>query len=351
MSQEPIEELAAEIRKLERSIDSLQSDVRLTRLRDKAEDLGTTASGLVERVKESRARGYPFERTLEDKAKDLEQQWVIMRRRVFERIERESESLERELPSVERQVRQVAARANDPTAAQPFLERAERAVEALERKVESAQDSVEGMYDTLKEKVQELVQHLERVEWMLVQLAEATFQLLPTEAGIMAVKAKWDKEGKDDPEGVLFLTDQRLIFEQKQEVATKKVLFITTKKEKVQQLLLEVPVGQIEKAQASRKGLLKHQDHIDVTFARRAPVSAAHFHLEGQNCKTWQALIGQAKAGDFDRDRAIELDQEVVEKVKSAPTRCPKCNAPITQRVLRGMDTIACEYCGHVIRL
>ena len=115
--------------------------------------------------------------------------------------------------------------------------------------------------------------------------------------------------------------------------------------------MLEVPVGQIEKVQASKKGLLGHEDHIEVFFSHDAPVSSAHFHLKGQDCKLWQRLIGRAKTGDFDQDRAVKLDQETVEKARTAPTRCPNCNAPITQRVLRGMDTITCEYCGYVIRL
>ena len=110
-------------------------------------------------------------------------------------------------------------------------------------------------------------------------------------------------------------------------------------------------MGQIDQVQASKKGLLRHEDHLDLTLAPGAPLPSAHFHIDGQRSTTWQGLIGRAKSGDFDQDRAVALDQEAVEKVRAAPTRCPNCNAPITQRVLRGMDRITCEYCGHVIRL
>jgi len=344
-------ELASEIRRLEREVASLQSDVRLTRLRDEVEDLGTTASRLVERVKDVRARGYAFEKALQGDARDLERRWAGLRRRVFKQIDRETAALERELRSVEGRMRRLAAQASRPTAAQPLLERVDGAVDALEEKVTSAERSIEGMYDTFKGEVDKLAGHLRRVDWMLGHLAEAKFQLLPTEAGIMAVKARWDKGSKDDPEGILYLTDQRLIFEQKQEIATKKVLFIVTEKEKVQQLLLEAPVVQIENADASKKGLLGHEDHIDITFASGAPVSSAHFHLDGQDCNKWQGLIGRAKAGDFDRDRAVPLDREAEDKARAAPSKCPNCGAPIAQPVLRGMDSLKCGYCGHVIRL
>ena len=63
--------------------------------------------------------------------------------------------------------------------------------------------------------------------------------------------ANWKKPGdKDGVGGVLFLTDQRLLFEQKEEVVTKKVLFIATEKQKVQALAWEIPVANIATAAA-----------------------------------------------------------------------------------------------------
>ncbi len=345
------DELASKIRSLERDMASLQSGVRLARLRDAVEDLGTTASRLKERVKDIRTRGYVFEKALEGDAKDLERRWVTLRPRVRKQIDKEAASLARDLRPLEAQMKRLSGRARRPTTAQPLIERAEGAVDALEDKVKSAERSIEGMYDTFKAEVDTLVRHLREIEWMLDQLAQATFQLLPSEAGIMAVKARWDKGGDDDPEGVLYLTDQRLIFEQKQEVAKKKVLFVVTEKEKVQQLLLEAPLAQVEEAQASKKGLLGHEDHLDLTFAPGPPVSSAHLHLDGQDCNTWQGLIGRAKAGDFDKDRVVPVDREAEEKVREAPSKCPSCGGPITQPVLRGMDSLTCEYCGYLMRL
>jgi len=49
-------------------------------------------------------------------------------------------------------------------------------------------------------------------------------------------------------------TVERLVFEQKEKKATKKMLFITTAKETVQELIFAVPVGQIEECQASNIG-------------------------------------------------------------------------------------------------
>jgi predicted nucleic acid-binding Zn-ribbon protein len=351
MSTDAKEQLTRKIASLQRDLDALHEDIRMARHRDQIEDLSTTIGALPQRVQELRSRGYPFEKALESKALELQERWPPQAQKVLQQIEAEFPRLARELQPVESQVRQVAAAASDPNRAQRLLASAERAVEAFEAKVKAASSTIDGMYDQMEKDTGELESHLRRLQQMLERFSEASFRLLPGEAAIGAVSARWDKGGKDDPVGVLYLSDQRLLFEQKQEIATKKVLFVTTEKELVQKLLLEAPLGQIKGAQASRRGLLGHEDHIDLEFEADAPVPSAHFHLDGQDCMEWQALIGRARAGEFDQDRAVELDQELVERVREAPTRCPVCSAPLTQRIVRGMDLITCPYCGHVIRL
>jgi hypothetical protein len=209
------------------------------------------------------------------------------------------------------------------------------------------------MYDQFNNQVYAATKHLNEIEYLVTQLAEASFQLLPTEAGIAAVKAVWCKTGKEqkeDPEGVLYLTDQRLLFEQKEEIATKKVLFVVTEKKKVQGLLLEAPVALVDKVDTSKQGMLKNEDHIELRFLSGAPLQVTHFHIWQENA-AWQALINRAKSKDFDKGRAVALDQAALDKVKAAPAQCPSCGGNITTVVLRGMDSINCEYCGFVIRL
>jgi len=351
MSTEAADKLAEAIKSVQKRVDSLQEAVRLAGLRDEVEDLDTQCEGLRGRVKDLRTRGYPFDKELESKVAGLGRQWRTLRRGIRSEIEAEARLLREGLPEVEQLASRLTGRALSGSATQTLVARVEREVDALESKIRAAERSIKGTYDQLESEVEVIASRIARLNWVLDQVDEASFQLLPTEAVIMAVKAQWERGRKDEPEGRLFLTDQRLIFEQKQQVATKKVLFITTEKKTIQELLLEVPVALVEEVISSKKGLLGHEDHLEVTFAHTAPRAFAHFHIDGQRSKDWKALIGRAKAGEFDRDRAVKLDKDVVERVRSAPTRCPVCNAPMTQKVLRGMDSITCEYCGNVIRL
>lgn len=351
---EPLEQLRRDISSVQSSMNSLQSDVRLASVRNVVEDVQTNIGTLPQKIRDLRARGYVHEKALETNATDLAQQWAALQPSILTQIERQAFMLQMDLRPLENQLQMLIARATDPNGAAPLVAQLKASITNMEGKVRAAGSSITGMYDALQGQVQQVRNHLGEADWMLTQLAEASFPLLATEAGIMAVKAVLVQGGKEDaadPKGVLFLTDQRLLFEQKQEVATKKVLFITTEKQKVQKLALEVPLGMIESVKATKQGFLGHEDHLDLDLASGASVPSAHLHIDGQDCNRWQGLIGRAKAGDFDQDRVVAVDQAQVAKVRAAPTTCPRCGAAMTAPVVRGADSIKCEYCGNVVRL
>jgi len=350
---EPLEQLRRDIDSIQSTLNSLQPKVWLSSLRDTVEDLQTKINGLPQQVQDLRARGYPFEKGLEGKAADWAAQWASLRPTVLRQMDQQAVVLESALYPVEQQFKAVLGQATNPSVAQPRVVTLKAEISALESKVSAVSESIHGTFDSLEDQVRQFAGHLDRVAWMLQQVAEASFRLLPTEAGIMAVRATWVKggeEGSEDPQGVLYLTDQRLVFEQKQELVTKRTLFVVREK-KIQQLGIEVPAALVDTVKATKRGLLGHEDHLELTFAADAQLNPAHFHIDGQDCKEWQGLIGRAKAKEYDADRALPLDQAVVDKVRSAPTACPHCGAAITQQVLRGMDSIRCKYCGKSIRL
>jgi predicted nucleic acid-binding Zn-ribbon protein len=348
------EQVARDIAGIEIDLRKMHSQVRLSSLRDRLEDLETCIKGLPQKVENIRARQYAFESNLENRAADFRQRWSVTRNNVHSEIRRQSAQLEAALPPIETLYQQLVARKNNSGMAQPLVTRLKSEISNLSSKTDAAERSIQGMYDKFESEVNTFTRHLDRIEWTLTQFEQACFLLLPTEGGIRAVKAAWlkaNKKSKDDPKGNLYLTDQRLLFEQKEEVPTKKVLFITTAREKRQSLLIEAPVASVEKITASKQGMLKNEDHLELCFDRQSPYSIVMLHLNGQDCNEWQALINQVKAGDFDTTRAITVDHISVEKARSAPTLCPSCGGAITQKILRGMDSITCDYCGGIIRL
>jgi hypothetical protein len=349
----PIQQMADDIRSLQSKVGDLQGSVRLTKARDAVEDLQTTINGLTQKVATLRTRGYFFDINMENQAKAFVESWALLHPNLQSQINLQSSALMNSLRPIEMQMPQLTAAASNPASARGLLGSMQSAVKMLEEKVSATENTINGMYNKFNDQVYQFTKHLDEIEYLIKQLAEASFQLLPTEGGIAAIKAVWCKTGKEqkgDPEGVLYLTDQRIIFEQKEEIVTKKVLFVATEKQKVQQLQIECPVALVDKIETSKQGMLKNEDHIEVRFSSGAPVEVAHFHIWTDNSK-WQQLINRAKSKDFDKDRAVAIDQADVDKVKTAPSQCPSCGGNITQVVMRGMDKITCEYCGFVIRL
>lgn len=350
----PAEQYAKDLSALQSKVSQLHSRVVFSSLRDSIEDLETRVNSLQQRIKDLRARNYAFDRNLSERAADLFRQWFTLRPNIQHEIERHTTQLSMDLQTVERHMGRLAQMSASPIAARSSLAEATTLVETLDSKTNAAESAIRGMYDQFQNQVSTFVTNLERIEWMLKQLDEASFPLYPTEAGIMAVKAKWYKTGKaekDSPEGVVFLTDQRLIFEQKQEIATKKILFITTESQNVQQVLFEVPLPLIQDIKPSKQGFFKNEDRLELGFGSGAALADVHLHLLGQDCKEWQGMINRAKSGDYDKDRVIAIDPGVVEKVKTAPTQCPNCGGSLNAPVVRGMDSITCPYCSTIIRL
>ncbi|HEY67281.1 MAG TPA: hypothetical protein G4N97_03315 [Thermoflexia bacterium] len=339
------EETRAKLDELQCQLGELQETLLLTDVHNDMGDIETALSLLPAEIEELRTRGYVFRSFLERKVDVLTKQWEETHDRVSREVSRRVRELEREADEAESALRQaMSGRASQ-------VARAETAISTLERKVEAAQSAIRAMYETLRQNVNQTRSQVEEIRWLLDQIDEASFQLYPAEDPVAACRAQYMETKKEGPKGVLYLTDERLIFEQKEEKATKKVLFITTEKEKIQQLIFAVPIGQVEEVKASDKGFLGRKEMLELRFAPEADLSGATLRLHGVENEEWAGLIGRVKSGEIAKERTRPKDEAVVEAARAAPTKCPTCGATLDVEIVRGMREITCEYCGTVIRL
>ncbi len=353
MSQTPLspaEQLKRDIASTRSDFDQLAAKVKLTSVRDAYASLDADIAGLPLRVQKIRDRRYAFNRILESQAENFKLQWAQKRGSVLSHLNQESLSLQNLHRPLEMRVSALAS----PTTNAASLQAVKNEIASYKTRVSASERAVTEMFESLKNEVDQVQLQLSQIEKTLELGETASFGFLPTESLVRAVKAVWtrdQKEDKEDPEGILFLTDQRLLFEQREEVATKKVLFVTTERKKVQNLLWEVPVFSIAETRATKQGVFKNEDWLELELESGAFARSAVLHLDGQDCVLWQKMITQVKARELDADRAIAIDQAAVEKVKAAPVVCPSCGGTLSKPVLRGMDTITCEFCGHIIKL
>jgi predicted nucleic acid-binding Zn-ribbon protein len=327
----------ADIVALQSQVNDLQSRAMLTFAKDALEDMEGKVSNLPRQLSDVRARGYVFEKALESQVQSLGEQWGRIKQTVNDDVRQQSTSLNQTMQGIQTQMAQVMAQSANLNAARPVFMQVKSMAASAEAQAAAAEQAIYGQYDDFQASVETLSAHFDWAGWMLEALASASFTLMATEGGVAAAQANWLRPNSDPMGGVLFLTDQRIIFEEREGEFS---------------VPLEAPLAQVQSLDAeSGQGAGQDEEHLKVIFGSGAPASYGLFHLVGPKAEDWATQIGRAMKGDYTSDRAVAIDQAAVDKVKSAPTQCPNCGAAFTKPVLRGQTEITCEFCGAVTRL
>jgi hypothetical protein len=159
--------------------------------------------------------------------------------------------------------------------------------------------------------------------------------LLATESGVAATEASWERPGLEPENGILFLTDQRLLWEDRVDAF---------------ELKLVQPLNYI---QDTKKEVdeASGQEFLIFDLGANGPYPTVRFTLGAPVADAWLKMVGRACAGDYATDRAVEIDPAELERIRNAPKQCSNCGAGLTAPILRGQIEIICEYCGQVTRI
>ncbi|KAB2860824.1 MAG: hypothetical protein F9K46_09360 [Anaerolineae bacterium] len=225
------------------------------------------------------------------------------------------------------------------------------AMSRLSSEVDGAKRRIEGMYGEIPNNVSQTVSQIYLIETYLERAGEASFPLLAGEAIYMVVEAEW-KKGKDkddNPDGLLYITNQRVVMEQKEKVGKKLGMFGG---KAVQGLVWESPVGAITDVTFEKKGMFGGIDLVTLKFGSGGPFGETTLEVkDGLHAKWFAGKLKQAASGEIDAERVGEHKTLTMEAVADAPTMCPSCGATFTEPIVRGMTQITCIYCGTVVRL
>jgi predicted nucleic acid-binding Zn-ribbon protein len=296
------EEIASDVSSLQSTLEDLQESSTFSDIYDQLSDLDADINEVLDLLEGARQKGYVYHGEMEDLAYKAIDRWETVRPQVEQAINRKAKQFQTRINTLAPHVERLNAVIRNPISATTPLDQLRDKADQMLWDLESDESDLRGQFSEVETTMNDLKRRLTRIHWGLEQLDEATFETEKNELLYHAVSARWDKEGKDDPEGILYLTNQRLIFEQKEKVATKKILFIATEKELVQQVLIDQPLEAIEEVETANKGLFGHHDFIDVTFAD-SQVGNVSLHLDGQDSKKWLQWIDHAKSGQLEDER------------------------------------------------
>ncbi|MCD4686229.1 MAG: hypothetical protein K8S97_09865 [Anaerolineae bacterium] len=327
--------------------DELRDQIDMSDVTSALGDITTKIAGLPGEIAGLRERKYAFAGYLERKAEVLKTQWDEVRGKVQSTVRQEVERAQAQLGELDEMWQGMEKQWSDEGKAK-VLSQIELAIESAEQAVAGAKERIKGLYGNVPDNVQQTQHQLGQIGGFLALAEASTADWTPTEALFIAHKGEWQKTGKDkkDPDGYIFLTDQRLIFEQNEKVGGR----MGFGGEQMQEVLFAIPVGAITEAKAEKKGMLGGIDLIHLTLSEGDYAEMTFEVKGGVDCKWFVQQLNRVINGEIDNERAIPVDEAAEEAVQNAPTACTTCGATLPPLV-RGQTEMACEYCGTVVRV
>jgi hypothetical protein len=341
------EQLVQTVNTLQQRYNEFLSRVNLSNFERRITDLTNQVTALPSDIAAIRSRGYAFRAFLENKAQVLAQQWKESQGRIQNTIRTESQNLRQELDQAEPLMQKLGVQAGNTLAQSQIVPMFQTALDSLEAKIDAAENLIEGMCSSLEHELQQTRGQISEINTILDRKEEASFDFLPAESAFLVAEAEWT-DGDDTPNGLLFLTDHRLVFEQKETTGKKLGLFGG---KDVREMKWEIPLNTIESVEAENKGLLGGKDMLNFSLGAGAPFGKATVEVKGGvDCKLWARQIRRMVNGDAQDERAIEPDPELIERLRNAPTGCHVCGGTLPQ-IVAGQNSVTCSYCGVVVRI
>jgi len=338
---------ASTIDRVESRLGQLHKDALLSDQRNQIGEIDAQLIQLPFRLAQLRSQGYAYKSHLEVQVAQLAERWPSIRSQVSIALDTQSAGLRSEINRADQAVRRLQPLKAQPlSAVQSTIKSVEDTLSAVERRIRAAQQAVEAIFGPVAADIRNLALEVQLCERMFEWLAGATFVLDPGEGLVAATEASWI-EGKDQTRGILYLTDRRMLFERREKVARKKILFITTASETVRELRWQVALADIERVDAgeSRRMLISKREILTVTPRSGERVE---FHLD-MDSDTWRAGVLRCQSGEIVAERVENLP-DVPEYL--IPAKCSSCGGSMRQAGrIRGISSVQCEYCGATIAL
>jgi len=294
--------ISAEVSSLQSSLSELQNRSTFTEIFDDVSNLDKELDRLSGLLESARQEGYRYQGDLEQTMYTVLGQWETTRPLVQQNLQLQVTNVQSQLPTVTPTIQSLNNRLNNPSAAAPLLRGAQSQVNQILDHISRTERDLNSRYEGIEEQVRKANERLTDIHWAMDQLKEAKFSLANGEDLVMAVPTRWDKEDKDDPEGILYLTNKRLVFERKEKVATKKILFITTASELVQEVIIDQSLSTLGKIEADSRGLFGHQDFLLAEFSD-PKIKNVSFHINGQDSKDWASMIERSRSGQIEAEK------------------------------------------------
>jgi formylglycine-generating enzyme required for sulfatase activity/HEAT repeat protein len=201
---------------LQDKLDGLRRRYRLHHLHDAIKQVQTDFALLARQLRRIQDAGYAQAQTLIDTLQTLRTQWHTREDAITQSLTTHMRMLRMEFNEAEEQL-QIAKRQPD---SDDLRQDAQAEIDDLEAKILDAERDIEAQLTPYKQLLQ-IRRRADLIDWSLPHWEATSATKHPGESLIIAADAEWViyHDPSADPDGVLFLTNQRLIFEKKEKQA------------------------------------------------------------------------------------------------------------------------------------
>ncbi len=339
-------DLQAELSRRRSDLQSLLTRASLDAPLAEAEKITARLQNLPSRITDLNQRGYRYGKAWTGRYVAIQKTWETQRNLVLTHLNDQRQHLR----TYGAQLNQTLGRTTNAG----LLSALDNELFNFERMVNEAEQTIRNLYAPLQSDLSALEKELDIADAALQAFASASFPALPDENPVAVVEARWLTQKDEGPRGLLILTDARVLFEQREKVATKKVLFITTASEEVKKLLWQFPIGALREVTTQDKSaLLSHQELLILhTEFRDIPPSITLKLEGGARNEEWAERIEMIRIGQIEAFVSSQAAPAATDTIayENAPTQCPRCGGQLPP-AYKGMTQLTCEYCGTVIPL
>jgi len=349
--EERVNNYRAKISTIEKEIADLKRRYLFQEIFDSVRDIERKLSRLVNDIRTVRQKGFVYGKDWENTVTDYNGELPGLKAA----IQTESNNISNANSFVLNQtINEIASLHRDfetnPSNYYSYVDSMESKITPIKKIISDAENKLKAMIQPMEEKLNKLSARIERVNDGFEYLEKATFKLLVGENLIDVWGAQYLKEGKKGPKGIIFLTDKRFRFEQNEDVVVSRRFLVVTKKEHIQKLLIDEPIGLISSSKDTEKGIfLVHKEMLNLEFERGAKIRKAIFRTNIDS-KEVDNILDSVISGGIERDVTSESkERKKEEKPLPKIDKCPACGASFDRPIVKGMTHIKCKYCGKII--
>lgn len=167
-------------------------------------------------------------------------------------------------------------------------------LKTLAPRLELAESQLDSLIDPIEDARYTLNSQFSVLSWSLEEWNEFSGDRNAHGSLLIAAEAEWKQSGRggDDPDGVLYLTDKALIFEQKEKKGKTLGMFGG---KMVQEVEFVLPLGGISDVRAKNEGMFGGRDILFISVSSGDPAPEVKVEVKGSaDNKLWATYISKA---------------------------------------------------------